>query len=650
MRHIDKTFFLGPDPRFYEPNYAHYSPSSELIDLIEPMLAAHGRGWTTRRADVWTHILPPPTDPSSCLPAQGWKIHVSAHTGNCRALLVKVATLALEHDIQFKFANDVDTLRLMTSKRWARGGSGKFITLYPPTEAIFRDFIELAYRVLKDDVGSYILSDRRYKDCRCLYYRYGGIIAVSRIGYMGQKQPLLISPQGEEIVDRRTPYFESPPWAPDPFPDTQPDLEQEEMTLDNGRYLVKSALGFSNTGGVYLATDTTTGADVVIKEARPHVELGVNGLDATGRLQREAKMLELLEGISITPKLLGSFQDWENFYLVEEYFDAYDMREVMVMHTPILRVAPTRAESEAFYVSYRRMFTSVLDAIDRIHAQGVVIGDLSPMNILVEKSSMTVRIIDLEGAFQPLLEDAQEIHTPGFRLESKGRKDESDQRDDIYAIGAIMMYSMFPIAAMAFLRTDLFSRVLPVLVADMGWSDTPVRQVIEGLVGNSIGCREAIALLQGPASVEAPMSRAQRVPMTPARTRDELGRFIVHHHRQKPLFTLFPLDPFGSEHHPNGFGFGAAGIIHSLRRCGVAVPEAALVRHARELAAIAPGDIAPGFLVGAAGRPACRRQALHRHGQCQSAGAHPSLALLRHGRHWHGQPGRVRHPRGATLP
>jgi tRNA A-37 threonylcarbamoyl transferase component Bud32 len=596
-RHIDKIFFLGTDPRFYEQNYVHYRPADELMSLVEPMARADSAEWEIKRVDVWTHVIPL----ARKLVKQGWKIHVSANVANCRDLLVKVAALAFAHGVQFKFANDIETLRLMTSKRWTRGGSGKFITLYPGSDEKFHEFIELAYQILKDEAGSYILSDRRYKTCRCLYYRYGSFIAVNRMGYMGNQQQILTSPDGVTIVDRRNPYFESPPWVNDPFPVDESD--EGEMTLHDGRYLVKSALGFSNTGGVYLATDTTTGKDVVIKEARPHVELGLDGWDATTRLAQEAKMLRLLDGLGIAPQVFESFWDWENFYLVEEYFDAFDMREVMVTDSPLMRARPTLADSETFYRTYIDMFSSVLDAIDQIHQKGVVIGDLSPMNILVEKSTMTVRIIDLEGAFQAGVESPQNIHTPGFRTVRKGRKKESNLEDDLYAIGAIMMYSMFPIAAMAFVRDDLFTSVLPLMVADMGWADTPVLNVIRLLSSEAISCRDARALLAGPATITAPMARTP-APTTPAAllaTCSAMARFVTANYRLELPYTLFPIDPFGSQGNAAGFGFGATGVVTTLTACGFTVPPAALARYQREIAALTPVQLAPGFLVGAAG-------------------------------------------------
>lgn len=597
---MDKSFYRGSSELFYEPNYAHYRPAGDLKSLVEAMMPATGAPWRTHRVDVWTHVIPGAGEGVEKLPKQGWKIHISATDFNCRDILSKVAALAFEHKVQFKFANDVNTLKLMTSKRWPRGGSGKFITLYPHNDERFRDFIERAYAVLKDDLGSYILSDQRYKDCRCLYYRYGGFRLVSRLHFMGTKIHLLTSPDGEQIEDRRSPYFETPPWAQDPFPQ-EDEGDDGEMTLNHGRYTVKSALGFSNTGGVYLAVDASTGKDVVIKEARPYVELGANGTDATTRLLKEENNLRVLSGLGITPEVYDSFWDWENYYLVEEYFDAYDVRELTVMKSPLVLANPTLADSETFYESYRSIFSGILDAIDQIHRKGMVIGDLSPMNILIDKATMSVRIIDLEGAFRPEFEEAETIFTPGFRSEHKGRQKESNFQDDIYAIGTMMLYGIFPIAAMAYLRADMFSKIMPVILADLGWSETPVQRVVEQLIANTITCRGAIELLNGPARILAPVIKP-RPPTVPfEEVCSEMARFISSNYRLEEVYTLFPVDPFGYNFNPMSLGFGASGIIHSLSACGFSVPEQAVQRYHRELDAIELEKIVPGLFVGAAG-------------------------------------------------
>lgn len=604
VRHIDKTFYLGSDARFYEPNYVHYVPNDDLRSIVQPFLQDSPVEWMIHRADVWTHIIPDTDDSVYKLPSQGWKAHISATNLNCKAILEAVAKLAISFCIQFKFANDVDTLRLMTSKRWARGGSGKFITVYPASDQQFRAFMEAAYRVLKGHVGSFILSDRRYRDSRCLYYRYGGMKSVRQLDHIGRRLETLTAPDGRQIVDQRMPYFDMPDWVTDPFSEHDVDEDEgSEPTLGDGRYLIQKAISFSNTGGVYLATDLTRGMDVLIKEARPYVELSSVGEDATDRLAHEARLLKAASGLGVVPEVYDTFWDWENFYLVEEFIDAEDMRGIMLSGTPLLKVAPTIRNSEDFYKTYTSMFVSLLSALDRLHNCGIVIGDLSPTNILVEKGSMRVHIIDLEGAFRPNVDGVQDIHTPGFRPQTKGKKKASDFSDDLYAVGVIMMYSIFPIAAMNYLRADLFSTVLPVIIADVGWSKTPVLRVIQRLVTNTISSREAIDQLRREATIQPPQThtaQSRAIPPLDALC-GEMARFITGNFRLDQAYTLFPVDPFGRHNNPLGFGFGSSGVIYAMNRLGHSVPEQATRRYYEELQEANLDNMAPGFLTGTAG-------------------------------------------------
>lgn len=600
LRHVDKINFISSDERFYEPNYDHYKPGNELASVVAPLLAVHGRGWQIRRIGVWSHVLPPADSGMPALPAQGWKIHLSAIEENCKSILKSVADLLLLHDVQFKFANDCRTMRMMTSKRWPRGGSGKFITVYPRTESEFKQLLELLYQEVGSNVGSYILSDRRYKDSRCVYYRYGGIVQASRLDFMGRMIPILVSPTGDEVADRRAPYFEMPPWIEDPFP-SEEEEEAGGMTLNSGRYVVESALGFSNTGGVYLAKDTTSGQQVVIKEARPHVELYENGGDAITRLKREMGNLNILSPLGVVPAVLDSFWDWENFYMVEEYLDARDMRQIMLQFSPLMTVKPTAEDSQKFYEMYCTIFINMFRAVDAAHKEGMVIGDLSPPNILVNRQSLEVRLIDLEAAFQPALGDSDDIHTPGFRSKMKSRSKVSGIEDDLYAVAAIMMYSMFPIVAMAYVRDDLFEDVLPRIIRDIGWEDTPVLDVIRGLAHGSTDLRQSETRLLQNTQVVKPYGVRTSVPKRIGDLVQRLSRFVQRNYRLESKYTLFPCDPFALSTNPNSLGFGSSGVIYALTGAGNKVPDEALERHFSEIKRLNQKNTAPGVLTGLAG-------------------------------------------------
>ncbi len=597
-RHVDKSPYLGSDERFYELSYSRYTPRDDLHSIVAQAIDAAGLAWRIQRIGVWSHLVTQGDSAAGDLPPQGWKIHLSATAANCRRILEIVAHMALKERVKFKFANDIDTMRMMSSKRWARGGSGKFITLYPVDRARFETFIEQLYVVLKDEVGSYILSDRRYKDCRCLYYRYGGMRQVYSMDFMGQKLPMLVTPEGAHIPDQRNPYFDVPPWEHDPFP---AEDDAGEMTLKDGRYLVQSALGFSNTGGVYLAIDQTTGADVVIKEARPHVEMHGDGLDATSRLVREQRNLELLGPLGISPVVLDAFHDWENAYLVEERLDAFDLRELMLKHSPLMKSKPTAQDGRDYYAMYVKIFRGLLHAVDRAHQAGVVVGDISPSNIMIDKVDLSVRLIDLEAAFLAGSDESDDIYTPGFRRIMKGRRKASCFQDDKYAVAAVMFYCMFPLMAMAYIRTDLFDTVLPVMVEDIGWNDTPLPAIIQGLVSDQLTLAEGADLLSQPGRLHAPYAAAQRPAPAVADSIAQLLAFMDTHSHIDPQQTLFPLDPFAHSTNTMSLGFGATGVIHAFHVAGHVPPQAVQERYATELQALDHTALPPGFLTGLAG-------------------------------------------------
>ena len=225
-------------------------------------------------------------------------------------------------NINFKFALDKQILMQMNGKAYGRQAAGKFITIYPFTEEHFKELIEAVHAVTKQYDGLYILSDKRYKDSKVVFYRYGGILPMSSINIRGGKSSKIFTPDGKEVDDLRVPYFNVPEWTTDPFPDEPQDTVEEkktaetpetaetvekketaaagektgsgetaeetieapeEITLKDGRYLVKYPLGYSNSGGIYIAEDRETGAEVVIKESRPYISTIRNSTQSSGK-------------------------------------------------------------------------------------------------------------------------------------------------------------------------------------------------------------------------------------------------------------------------------------------------------------------------------------------------------------------------------
>ena len=270
---FDGFFFTLANPEYFE-DFRHYKPTDELIEVAKTHLPSTVQ---LKHDGIWVYCEPQ----EYSLPNQGWKIHISGTILTAVEILEKLVPVFIEEEVAFKFAADLMVTELINHKNWSRGSSGKFMTIYPRDEEHFRKVIERAYVDTTGLKGPYILSDKRYKDSKVVFYRYGAFKSLRIMNVYGEKIPAIASPDGKLIPDERRPFFHLPPWVRPPF--------QEETVTGNGsggggqalllhdRYAIKKAIKFSNAGGIYKATDTRTGKIVIIREARPHISVSKSG-------------------------------------------------------------------------------------------------------------------------------------------------------------------------------------------------------------------------------------------------------------------------------------------------------------------------------------------------------------------------------------
>ena len=594
VRHLEKSTYILGDNLFYEPYEAHYKHTGEYLALITEILKDNSAEWNTKREGIWFYVYPR----DFALPAQGWKVHVSARITNAPSILQRAARIAIDNNVTFKFALDTTTLCMINSKRWGRGSSGKFMTMYPKDLSAFKRLLEQLEVELHDDDGPYILSDQRYRDCRVLYYRFGGFARTTRMEITGQKIPVLISPDGEAVSDVRTPYFAPPAWETDPFPSSE---EEEEDLALNGKYDVEEALAFSNSGGVYLATDRDTGRKVIVKEARAHTLMDGLGNDAISLLSKEHEILELLQDTGIAPKPLEAFREWENLFLVEEYVEGTGLRELILTRSPLMTVNPSLEDSSQYYEIFRALFKSFARAVNLLHERGILFGDLSVNNLRIDPSTYTVKLIDFEGAFRAGIDRRPLLYTPGFKDVLKAGSGEPTVEDDLYGLGAIMLYALFPLSTLSSLRDDLYDTVLRIMLDDIGWSDTPVFRIINGLSTGEITCAQVYELLDQPARISPPNYAAEIDLESCDKISQELGSFILANIRTDVRSSLFPADPFVHETNYLSLGFGACGVLYALKKSDFEIPQSAYDWLEQQLDKVKPNDLPPGLLTGSAG-------------------------------------------------
>lgn len=462
---VDDGFSFGLVGREFYETLDRYQPN--LDDFVSIATRRVDSEWECGRSGIWFHCYPR----SATVPSHGWKIHLSATLETATALLACVSAYLATMRVPFKFALDRFIFQLLHGKNWTRGGSGKFITVYPRDEQECGELLEGLYSAAIGFRGPYILSDRRYRDSTIVHYRYGGFQPTKRLTVRGEFVPVMTAPDGGVVDDERTPYFRLPDGMSDPF--AQPEAEcndTPDLTLKGGRFLVGSAIAFTNAGGVYRGTDRETGESVIIKEARPYTCQIRPGADAVASLRKEHRLLKQLEGTGVAPRAVDFFRDWEHYYLVEEYVEGLVLRGFNAHHALALMVRPTWGDAQDFLVRFQRLYARIAEAALVLHERQITFSDLSHYNIIVASDGDVVKLIDFEGAYERGVDPVQMIYTPGFAPQQQIEAG-SQPEDDCFAIGSLMMAGLLPINGIAALDPRGFEPFLQSCVRDLGFPE-----------------------------------------------------------------------------------------------------------------------------------------------------------------------------------
>jgi len=574
MLTAEHLLYIIADRTFYE-SVARYTPNDK--DFRDEVALGLSTTWQMERTGVWYYCFP--ANPLFRVSHQGWKIHVSSELTHAAELLRRVLPILKQREVSFKFAVDRQMLTLLNSKLWHRGGSGKFITIYPPEE-VFQTLLQELDEVTADLNGPLILSDRRYHESKVIHYRYGGFKPINKLSIEGYRVPQIVDPAGKMINDERLPHFSPPEWAVDPFPLSQESSDEPEATLGDRRYRVEEALTFTNAGGVYVGADTHShGRRVVIKEARPWVHVRDESHYATDLLKKEYRMLQQVADAGVAPEPIDYFTDWEHDFLVEEFISGESIAKRWATDNVLIRTRPSAKEYRSHRNRYRKTLSQLCSVLSILHSRGIIFGDLSPNNLIISEDGSSLRIIDFEGAcfvgdIAPI-----RLYTPGFAPRAVERQMPCPA-DDLYALGALMAYLLFPYNMLYFLDDTSKERIIPILCREVGFTPD-LADLILALMNSDAALRPTIdSVVQFLDSAQADHNGSRLV--SPHYTDTEkpqdsalvpkLLSFVKAHLSCDRKDRIVPCDKEGFATNPLGIAYGAAGVAMTLQEMEGAIP------------------------------------------------------------------------------
>jgi hypothetical protein len=497
-------------------------------------------GWTAGHRGVWICWQPAGAE----LPAQGWKIHVSARAADAEETIAIVGEYCLTRGVAFKFLRSAQVATALSAKYASRSSSGKLLTLYPADEASLERTLTELSELTKGRRGPYILSDLRWGSGP-LHLRYGAFLEQNCLSDDGTWATALTAPDGRLVPDVRGAVFQCPDWAP------VPDFVRDCMTAaeseagDGLPYDVTGVLHFSNGGGIYRATDPATGDEVVLREARPYAGLDGEGGDAVVRLERERDALRRLAGLPVVPRLLREFTCWEHHFLAEELIPGDRLQHALAQRHPLIYPDPDAEE----IADYTRWALAIIDrvaaALDQVHERGLVHGDVHLSNIMLRPDGEIV-LIDFEQASGVHDSVTPGLATAGFAAGWARTGIEVDT----YALACLRLAIFVPFTQLIGMQPAKAETLLDIVCERFPVPPEFRAQVLDGL--RIPATRRSAARAESAATDTDAIAAAILAAATPER--DD---------------RLFPGGPGGFGHGALALVNGAAGVLWALAASGV---------------------------------------------------------------------------------
>ncbi|MGX1884644.1 class III lanthionine synthetase LanKC [Streptomyces sp. NPDC055287] len=546
----DRQFYETPDRlSAIRPGQSGRSSSDALFETARRELPP---GWRRFVSGDWMHINPVDDTgaPLPGRPLQGWKIHVSACLDNAEKTAAKVWDYCVPRAVPFKFVPGPQPLHLRNSKYAGRGSSGKFVTVYPADENELHVILRELGELLDGEPGPYILTDLRWGDGP-LYVRYGGFAHRYCVDATGTLVPAIENQEGTLVPDLREPAFHVPDWVE--FPAfLEPHLAARNATTTNDLpYRIKSALHFSNGGGVYLGEDLRSGEKVVLKEARPHAGLAADRADAVTRLERERTALEQLSGLGVAPEVRDWFMLGDHRFLVMDHLPGRTLNSFFAQRHPLLEPEPDPAAVADYTQWALRIHSAVEEAVAAVHRRGVVFNDLHMFNIMVGPDEESVRLLDFEAAARVEENHRQAIAHPGFIAP----RERTGFDVDLYALACLRLALFLPMTTLLVVDRDKAHHLAEVTARQ--FPDVP-KEFLD----------DAVAVICG---TDTAPDRPY-VPVEPAdwpRSRDAIAAGVLASATPGRDDRIFPGDIAQfADGGGLGIAHGVAGVLHALGQAG----------------------------------------------------------------------------------
>ena len=218
-----------------------------------------------------------------------------------------------------------------------------------------------------------------------------------------------------------------------PYGNPNPSGDFLPGTLLARRYKIEEEIGRGGFSVVYRAVDLNSRhREVAIKRIQLSTLSPRQVIDATETFNRELTMLARFKNMSGIPAFYEHLTDAENWYLIMQYIPGQTLED-------FLHKKPDGYLSEEETIAFGLAIAQLMQALHAANPP-VIFRDLKPSNIMLT-SQNEFFLIDFGIArnYTPgKTRDTTPLGSPGFAPPEQYGRAQTDQRSDIYSLGATM--------------------------------------------------------------------------------------------------------------------------------------------------------------------------------------------------------------------
>lgn len=314
------------------------------------------------------------------LPLQGWKIHLTSSASEYETLLSLIIPYLAQVKVSFKLPLNCNDVEYINSGDAGVTQLGKIITIYPSPTKDLKQLVLGLDKLWPYSHGPQVVSDLYIRPGGAISLRYGLFRAGSVIiDATGQHHFALRLGCGSLAPDRRSLDGRQPIGLVPPLPSYPPlgcPLKPGTChQIDGINTIILHQVKVSPQAELYFGVRPDTLETRIIKAARPGVGVGHQGTNSATRLYKEFRILKRLSSINIAPEPLQWQAGSWPFLVMED------------VQSNCLSNLPPKEQ--------RQYLSDLAYTLARLHALGIVHGDIKFDNVLLRNGKIILVDFDL---------------------------------------------------------------------------------------------------------------------------------------------------------------------------------------------------------------------------------------------------------------